>query len=143
MRLLSSRLFGKRWAIRKEIRLWDYKKVKRHRRSLQAVPHIVLVWTEAIAIGLFTLTFCGILLKVYFDKTDPKYCEESGVVWNAHIRDACVPCRSVWYDSLSNDSKGMLIVGIMGAIATIIYFLYDQDKEVDDHDESENTDEPF
>ena len=105
---------------------------------VETLPHIVLVWTKAFAIGIFALTFCGILLKVYFDRTIPSIVKNR-VLFGMLIFAMLVFLVDRFGDDLSDDSKGMLIIGIMGAIATIIYFLYDKDKEVDDHDGSDDT----
>ena len=101
---------------------------------VETLPHIVLVWTKAFAIAIFALTFCGILLKVYFDKTIQSIVKNR-VLFGMLVFAMLVFLVDRFGDDLSDDSKGMLIIGIMGAIATIIYFLYDKDKETDDHDD--------
>ena len=101
-----------------------------------SVPHIVLVWTEAFAIGIFALAFCGILLKVYFDRTIPSVVKNR-VLFGMLAFAMLVFLVDRFGDDLSDDSKGMLIVSIVGAIVTIIYFLFDKDKEIDDHDDSD------
>lgn len=99
--------------------------------------HPALIFAEVGAVILFSLTICAYVLRICFDSTIPSVVKNR-VFFGLLAFGLFVFLVREFANSLSVDSKGMLIVAVSSLIAAIIYFLFDKDKEGKDNKQSED-----
>ena len=102
--------------------------------------HPALIFAEVGAVILFSLTICAYVLKVCFNPAVPSVVKNR-VFFGLLAFGLFVFLVREFANSLSVDSKGMLIVAVSSLIAAIIYFLFDKDKENKDDGDDEFSDE--
>lgn len=104
--------------------------------------HIILIWAEAFAIGVFALAIVFILYSVYSNPTIPTTVKNR-VLFGLLTFALLVFLVKEFGAGLSKDSQALLIGGIGGSITTIVMFLFDKDKENKDNGDGNTEIAPY
>lgn len=107
----------------------------RQREVVEAMNPI-LHWVEVLGLFALIIIMCYILFYVYTNASI-KSVVKNRVLFGMLVFGVLVFLVHEFGDSLSNDTKALLIGNISGSIVTIILFLFDKDKETKDNDDED------
>ena len=105
-------------------------------RVMQAVvepviPIPIFAWVEGFVLLMFAVTICWIVVRVYRDASIPSVVKNR-VLFGLLTFGLVVFLMKEFGQKLSQDVHAFTIGIVVGAIGTIIGFLYDTDKEHQD-----------
>ena len=108
-------------------------------QAVDTAKHILFIYVEAFAMFAGVITICLILYRVYNNPKIPSVVANR-VLFGLLTFGLVVYLFREFGDKLSSDVFSFAIGGVVGAILTIITFLYDKDKEHVDDDDTEPLD---
>ena len=101
--------------------------------------HMLFVWIEAFGFVIVLVTICLIVFRAYTNPEIPSVVANR-ILFGLLTFGLVVYLFKSFGDKLSADVFSFAIGSMVGAIITIITFLYDTDKEHKDHNNQGNTD---
>ena len=106
-------------------------------QAIEQTTHIVFIYVEAFAMTAFILTLCFVVWRVYTNPEVPTTVKNR-ILFGLLTFGVLIFLVREFGDSLSDDTKALLLGTIGGSILTIVMFLFDKDKETKDNEQSNN-----